>query len=146
MRKVVLLLMQKHDRVEKDLRHILSLDPNHADALNALGYTLVTQGKNMDEALTLITKAISIIPDNPAFIDSMGWLHYRKGNIPKAIDWLTKARKLSRDTDIALHLSEALWAAGKKQDAKSLLTEALADNPEHPELINSLKKIHTSNP
>ena len=65
------------ERLEEDLRTIISIEPDNADAINALGYTLTDQTDRHEEALELIEKALAINPDEAAFIDSMGWVQYR---------------------------------------------------------------------
>lgn len=140
-RSLVRVMLKQHLEVERDLLSILKINPNHADALNALGYTLAIQGGRMNEAMNYLSKAIELSPNNPAFIDSMGWLHYQMGNLPEALDWLKRARKLSNDTDIAVHLGEVLWMSGHKQDAKKLWVEALKLEPEHPNLKQTLDRL-----
>ncbi len=74
------------DRVDasvRDLRRLLALQPGNADALNALGYTLADRTRDQAEALKLIEKALTLKPDEPAIIDSMGWVQYRLGNSNK---------------------------------------------------------------
>ena len=70
------------------MRKILSIDKDSADAMNALGYTWVDLNKNLEEAEALILKAYQMIPDNVAVIDSVGWLHFRKGDYKKAIKFV----------------------------------------------------------
>ncbi|MGH8377786.1 MAG: tetratricopeptide repeat protein, partial [Gammaproteobacteria bacterium] len=76
---------------ESDLHHILSQQPDNADALNALGYTLTVHSTRYQEARVYIEKALQLKPDDPAIIDSMGWVEYRLGNYPQALDYLRKA-------------------------------------------------------
>jgi len=130
-RSVVFGLMHKYPETEKDLGAILALEPNNANALNAMGFTLANQPSRMNEAAPFLEKAISLSPDNPAFMDSMGWLLYKQGKLQEAIVMLGKAYQLSNDGEIAAHLGEVLWAAGKQDAAKAIWNKALlsASNP-----------------
>ncbi|MCS5575441.1 MAG: tetratricopeptide repeat protein, partial [Pseudomonadales bacterium] len=80
--------------LEADLRRIIEIDPDNADALNALGYTLTDQTDRHEEAMELIEKALAIKPDEAAFIDSMGWVQFRLENYEAAIFHLRKALAL----------------------------------------------------
>ncbi len=123
------------DQLEADLRAILDADPNNATALNALGFTLADRNERVQEALGYIKRAYEARPDDPAVIDSMGWVHYRLGNYEQAEQYLRRAFKLLPDGEIAGHLSELMWARGHKVEARSVLREALAKEPEHEYLL-----------
>lgn len=123
------------DILEKNLRTILATDPENADALNALGYTLADKTKRYDEALQLIQQALVYEPDDPAVKDSMGWVQYRMGNLMAAENWLRKAYAQLQDPEIVGHLLEVLVALDKQPEASAILREALADYPEAPELL-----------
>ncbi|MDX1464901.1 MAG: tetratricopeptide repeat protein [Halomonas sp.] len=112
--------------MEADLRHIIEHDPDNATALNALGYTLADadlEGR-LDEARALIERAYELAPDNPAILDSLGWVHYRLGDPARALPWLRRAWAAMQDQEIAAHLIEVLWALGEKAEARALLEEA----------------------
>ncbi len=125
-RSVVLGLLNKNAESERDLRLIISIDPNNANALNALGFTLANQPNRVNEAMPFLEKALALNPDNPAFMDSMGWLLYKLGRNQEAIAMLEKAYKLSGDPEIAAHLGEVLWANGNREAAKSIWKKGLA--------------------
>ncbi|TLF47331.1 tetratricopeptide repeat protein [Halomonas urmiana] len=112
--------------MEADLRHIIDHDPDNATALNALGYTLADadiEGR-LGEARALIERAYELAPDNPAILDSLGWVHYRQGEPARALPWLRRAWTAMQDQEIAAHLIEVLWALGEKAQARVLLEEA----------------------
>ncbi|MCU7803041.1 MAG: tetratricopeptide repeat protein [Candidatus Thiodiazotropha sp. (ex Lucinoma borealis)] len=109
--------LKRVDLLEKDLRKILAAQPKHADALNALGYTLADQTDRLEEAKQYIQQALSLKPDSPAILDSMGWVEYRMGNLESALEFLNKAAELSPDAEIASHLGEVLWQMGQQQRA-----------------------------
>ncbi len=123
------------DRLEADLRAILRADPDNATALNALGFTLADHNERVREALGYIERAYAARPDDPAVIDSMGWVHFRLGNYGQAEQYLRRAFKLLPDSEIAGHLSELMWTQGQKEEARSVLREALAREPQHEYLL-----------
>ncbi len=110
---------------EKDLRTILEIDPDNANALNALGFTLSNQPSRISEAMPLIQKAINLNPENPAYMDTMGWLLFKMGRTQDSITMLEKAYKISGDNEIAAHLGEVLWSSGKKDAAKEVWKKGL---------------------
>ncbi|MCP4270778.1 MAG: tetratricopeptide repeat protein [Gammaproteobacteria bacterium] len=130
---------------ETDLRYILSTDPEHTNALNALGYTLADTNKNLPEALKLIEKAYSSDPESPAIVDSMGWVLYRLGDLTQALQYLQQAYKIDPSSEIAAHLGEVLWEIGKKNKAKEILLIAINKEPENKIVIDTMKKYQISN-
>jgi tetratricopeptide (TPR) repeat protein len=119
------------DLAESDLRAIIDSNPDHADALNALGYTLADRTDRLEEARELIEKAHALKPDEPAILDSMGWVQYRLGNLEVALDYLRRALDAMSDGEIAAHLGEVLWAMGRRDEAWQVWEAALEDHPEH---------------
>ncbi|MGH1370578.1 MAG: tetratricopeptide repeat protein [Cellvibrionaceae bacterium] len=115
--------------LERDLRTILKYDPNNATALNALGYTLADRTDRYEEALELISQALQLKPDDPAIIDSMGWVQYRLGNYEEALLRLREAMKAFPDHEIAAHLGEVLWVSGDKRAAEEAWQEGLKLTP-----------------
>ncbi len=98
--------MKKFDLCEEELKKALKLDPDYHEALNFLGYEYVEWGRDLNEAQNLINKAISLDPDNGAYIDSLGWLNYKKGKIKEASKLLEKASSLLEDPVIYDHLGD----------------------------------------
>ena len=127
------------DLLEADLRLILAEDPNNASALNALGYTLADHNSRVDEALGYIKKALEIRPDDPAVIDSMGWVQFRLGNYAEAETYLRKAFSILEDAEIAGHLVELLWTQGNYDEANKMMDDMLERYPED-EYILELKQ------
>ncbi|TDO12507.1 tetratricopeptide repeat protein [Halomonas ventosae] len=125
--------------MEADLRHIIATDPTNANALNSLGYTLAdadVEGR-LDEARALIERAHALEPDNPAILDSLGWVRYRQGDAEGALVWLERAWAAMPDQEVAAHLIEVLWALGEEQRARELLDQARQRFEERP-LIDEL--------
>ncbi len=85
------------DTLESDLKAVLAKDPNNAQALNALGYTLADRTNRKKEALVYTTRAFKLQPDDAAILDSMGWVNYRLGRYDKAVDFLRKAYARFKD-------------------------------------------------
>lgn len=129
------------DLLESDLRTILQTEPDNAQVLNALGYTLADRTKRYEEALQYIQKAMELQPNDAAVIDSMGWVKYRLGDYEAAVAHLRKANELARDPEIAAHLGEVLWVMGKKNDALKVWEESLKENPGHEVLLQTMKRF-----
>jgi tetratricopeptide (TPR) repeat protein len=129
------------DILEQDLRRIIELDPQNADAMNALGYTLTDQTDRHEEALELIQKALDLKPDEAAFIDSMGWVQYRLNNYSEAIVHLRRALSLFQNDEVAAHLGEVLWVSGEKAEASEIWDKALQLAPDSEILKNVIKRF-----
>lgn len=133
--------LNKLSVMENDLLTIIQNDPQNASALNALGYTLANRGERLDEALTYITRAYALAPDDPAIIDSMGWVQYRLNNLEKAITHLRTAYQIMPDQEIAAHFGEVLWVSGQQEQAKTVWQESLKLNPEGEALKAVMKRF-----
>lgn len=129
------------ESLERDLRHIIKLDPDNATALNALGYTLADRSQRYDEALELINRAYELKPSDPAIIDSLGWVHYRLGNLEKALELLENAFTTFPDPEVASHLVEVMWALGQQDSAETLLNDMLKEHPGNKLLLDAEKKL-----
>ncbi|MCC5887449.1 MAG: tetratricopeptide repeat protein [Gammaproteobacteria bacterium] len=127
--------------LEADLRHILELDPDHAMALNALGYILADRTDRYGEAKALITRALELRPNEPAYIDSLGWVEYRLGNHARARTLLERAYRLMPDHEIAAHLGEVLWVMGKREAALQTWEEGLALDPDSDVLAETMERL-----
>jgi tetratricopeptide (TPR) repeat protein len=137
--------LKRIDLLENDLRKILETDPKHADALNALGYTLADQTDRLEEAKGLIEQALILKPESPAILDSMGWVEYRLGNLDKALEYLEKAAEISPDAEIASHLGEVLWHLGQQQRAMEVWDAANERDPENRFIHPAMKRLGVSN-
>lgn len=115
---------------EKDMQELLSRDPDNFSYLNALGYTLADQTQRFGEAEVYLRKAFRLKPEDPAIIDSMGWLYYRVGNVNEALEYVQKAFNLFPDEEIGTHLAEILWVTGKHAEAGKVWQQLLKANPD----------------
>jgi tetratricopeptide (TPR) repeat protein len=105
------------------------IEPDNVAALNALGYTLADRTTRYREALALIDRARVAAPDNPAIIDSYGWVLFRLGRLREALEQLRRAYMLQKDADIASHLAQVLWALGRRDEARKYFEEARRIDP-----------------
>ncbi|OYV75379.1 MAG: hypothetical protein B7Z66_13190 [Chromatiales bacterium 21-64-14] len=128
-------------RAERDLTLIIERDPANAQALNALGYTLADRTTRYQEALGYIQKALQLSPDDPAILDSMGWVQYRLKHYPQALSYLRRALNASGDAEIAAHLGEVLWVSGDHAAAGKVWKGALKDHPDNEALQNVMKRF-----
>jgi tetratricopeptide (TPR) repeat protein len=131
----------RHDDMERDLRRMIELDPNDADALNALGYTLADQGRNLDEAAALLARAVKITPDSAALLDSLGWLAYRRGDLDGALEKLRAAHARLDDPEVSAHLGEVLWRKGERDEARRIWAAALEREPAHRTLRETMERL-----
>jgi tetratricopeptide (TPR) repeat protein len=128
---------------EARLRKVLTLQPERADAMNALGYGLADRNINLDEARTLIEKAHKIAPEDAAILDSMGWVAFRQGRLKDAEAYLRRALAKFEDGEIAAHLGEVLWAQGNKDDARAMWKKQLLKQPDSDILKKTMKRLDT---
>lgn len=126
---------------EAYLRHLVKLQPDNAHALNALGYTLADHRLQLDEARRLIAKALSLAPDDPFIMDSMGWVMFRQGDMAGALDQLRKAYGVRPDPEIAAHLGEVLWSMGRQDEARQTLQDAQRKDPGNEVLSAAVRKF-----
>jgi Flp pilus assembly protein TadD len=125
-----------------DLRRVLALKPDNVEAMNALGYTLADSGQHLDEATQLLTKALKAKPQEPAIIDSWGWLQYRLGHLDEAEQTLRRAWDKSKDADIGVHLGEVLWKRGKQDQARAVFAQVRKIDPSSKTLHAALERLH----
>lgn len=133
--------VKKFDVMEKELRKVIAAKPDFAAAYNALGYSFADRNTRLNEAVELIEKALSFNPNDHYVLDSLGWAHYRKGNLDNALDLLQKAYKVNADPEIAAHLGEVLWKKGKKVEAKKVWADAIKTNPKNQVLLDTINKF-----
>ncbi|CAI8763068.1 TPR repeat-containing protein PA4667 [Pseudomonas sp. IT-P260] len=128
-------------QMEKDLRLIIKRDPDNAMALNALGYTLSDRTTRYAEAKALIEQAHQINPEDPAVLDSLGWVNFRMGNLDDAEKYLRQALERFPDHEVAAHLGEVLWVKGNQREAKQVWGKFLKDQPDSTILRSTIKRL-----
>ena len=127
---------------EQDMRIILANDPDSVRAQNALGYTLADKTDRYQEALAYITSAYEKSPDDPAVIDSMGWVQYRLGNLDIARQYLQQAWEMTSDSEIGAHLGEVMWQQGDYEAARKVWEQASETSPDNAVLQDTLKRFN----
>lgn len=138
------MLAERIDRVdlmETRLRRVIELQPDHAHAHNALGYSLADRNLRLDEAEALIVRALEISPDDPFILDSLGWVRFRRGDGAAALIHLERAYAKRQDAEIAAHLGEVLWSLSRREDARRILDQALAAHPENTLLVETARRL-----
>ena len=129
------------DQMEAGLRRVIAIKPDYYSAYNALGYSLADRNERLPEARELITKALSFAPDQPALIDSMGWLVFREGKHEEAVKLLRQAYAAFPDPEVGAHLGEALWTSGEQQEALRIWREAQGRDPKNEVLQQTLTRL-----
>jgi tetratricopeptide (TPR) repeat protein len=133
--------LDRLDEVEAHLKRLIELKPDNAQALNALGYTLVDRTQRTAEGLKLIEKALALAPADPFILDSMGWAQYRMGNFDDSEKFLRRALADRPDPEIAAHLGEVLWAKGERDNAKEVWQSQLKETPDNPVLLETVRRL-----
>jgi tetratricopeptide (TPR) repeat protein len=133
--------LDKVDEAEAKLKHLVSLRPDDAQALNALGYTLVDRTPRVDEGLSFIRRAHELSPDDPYILDSLGWAYYRLGRFDDAERFLQKAFAGRADAEIAAHLGEVLWRRGEHDKARAVWKAQLDATPDNRMLKETIERF-----
>lgn len=131
----------KFDVMETELYKLIKLKPDYAAAYNALGYSFADRNIKLKEAQSLLETAVKLSPNDHYMLDSLGWVHYRLGNLSLAADYLRKAYDIQADPEIAAHLGEVLWKQGLQEEAKKIWASALKEFPENDVLLATTKKF-----
>jgi len=132
----------KHDIFEQMMRKVMEIKPDYAQAYNALGYSLLDRNERIQEAMQLVEKASQLAPDDAGIIDSVGWGHYRLGNLEKSLEFLHRAYNVNGDPEIAAHLGEVLWVRGDKDQARKVWGDALKAHQDNEVLQATMKKFN----
>lgn len=127
--------------MESDLREIIQREPDNVTALNALGYTLANRTDRYSEAFALISRALELAPEEPAILDSMGWILYRQGMYSQAVEYLSRAYAKFPDAEVAAHLGEVLWVSGDTATALSIWQDAILKDPNHEVLVKTMQRL-----
>jgi tetratricopeptide (TPR) repeat protein len=125
----------------KNFESLLKARPEDASLLNALGYSLADRNQKLPRAEQLIRKALEASPDNPAFLDSLGWVRFRRGDVEGAIPHLERAYRIFPDAEIASHWGEALWQLGKQPEARAVWARSLARSPDSKPLRATIERL-----
>lgn len=129
-----------HESVEA-LEHLLTQRPDDPVLTNALGYTLADHNLELPRAESLIRRALTVSPDSPAVLDSLGWVRYRQGDAKAAVPMLARAYSIDHDSEIAAHWGEVLWQSGAHAEARRVWAAALARDPDSEALKATLARF-----
>ncbi len=129
------------DVLEKDLRQLIKMQPEHAHAYNALGYTLADRTERIAEAIELLNKAIKLAPHDPFIMDSMGWAYFKAKRFDEAVDFLKRAYAARPDPEIAAHLGEVLWVKGDRDEARRIWQGSIKEHPDNESLRETLTRL-----
>ena len=127
--------------MEQLLKEAIKIKPDYAYAYNALGYSYADRNIKLADAKKYIEIALSISPNNHYIMDSMGWLHFRMGNIEIALQFIEKAYKIQKDPEIAAHLGEILWKMGKLKQAEKVWEESIKTHPSNTVLLETFERL-----
>jgi len=129
------------DAAIKALEVLLRQRPSDMNLANALGFTLADHNRELPRAEQLVRSALRAQPDNPAILDSMGWVLFRRGQASQALPFLQRAFKLYHDGDIGAHCGEALWKLGRQKEARTMWQQALSADPESTALLATARRF-----
>jgi len=133
--------LNRLDEMERLLRKVIALKPDHEHAYNALGYSLAERNLRLPEAKALIQKALEMAPGEPFIADSMGWVEYRIGNHAEALRLLRGAYQSRPDPEIGAHLGEVLWVSGQRDEARKIWREARGRDATNDVLRETLTRL-----
>jgi Flp pilus assembly protein TadD len=128
------------DAGDADFRRALDLEPEQPQVLNYLGYMFLEWGRNFDEALEMISRAVAARPEDGHIVDSLGWAYYRLGRYDEAVAPMERAAELlPQDPIVNDHLGDVYWAVGRKTEARFQWRRALSFGPE-PEDADRIRR------
>ena len=127
--------------VVREMEKVLSLDPNHTDALNYLGYSYADRGINMDQAVELTQRAVSLKPENGYYVDSFGWALFKVGRIEEALNEIERALELVQDDPVIYeHLGEIYFSRDNRKKAQKAWSRSLELDPKNTKLQKRFKE------
>ena len=129
------------DELESRLRRLIEIKPDHAHALNALGFSFAERNIRLDEARTLIERALDLAPNDPFILDSKGWVLFRQGQPEAALEALRRAFGIRADPEIAAHIGEVLWSLGRKDEARQTWEKARKEHPANETLAETIQRL-----
>jgi tetratricopeptide (TPR) repeat protein len=139
--------LKQVDEAERVFRQIIATDPNHAAALNSLGYALVERGRRVPEALELIKRAVTLDPYNGSYLDSLGWAHFKLHQLDLAEASLrTASEQLVTDSVVQNHFGDVLAAKGRLAEAIGAWRRSLSGDGELIDRTEVERKIRDAQP
>jgi tetratricopeptide (TPR) repeat protein len=142
---------KKYDESEAEFRKVLAIDPDNANALNYLGYSLADRNVRLDEAYGMVKKALDLAPDQYAYMDSLAWVYYRQGKLDDAEALLLRALENTKDPTVHDHLGDVYFKEGKTKDAAAQWQASLKeynagnqDEADPEEMAKVTQKLQTA--
>jgi tetratricopeptide (TPR) repeat protein len=130
---------------ERTLRELIARDPLDGNALNSLGYMLAERGEKLDEAIDLLQRALKIEPDNPSYLDSLGWAYFQQGRVDLADAPLTNAAEQLKESSVVQdHLGDLRFRQQRFADAAAAWERALAGDGQaidRPKIEKKLRDV-----
>jgi tetratricopeptide (TPR) repeat protein len=134
--------LKQYDKSEADFRKALSLSKDDPQVLNYLGYSMIDRGVNLDEALGMVKKAVSLKPNDGYITDSLGWAYYTLKNYTDATTYCERAVDLiPSDPTIADHLGDVYWRGGRELEARFQWQHAIDNKPDPIDLLRIQAKL-----
>ena len=134
--------LKEWEKAEPNFKRSLELSANQPEVLNYLGYSWLEMGRNLDQAMDMIRKAVEQRPEDGYIVDSLGWGYYRTGDFENAVKELERAVELRPiDPVINDHFGDALWRVGRKREAAFQWRRALSFEPEDKDRLRIVRKL-----
>ncbi|MFN5046575.1 tetratricopeptide repeat protein [Roseateles sp.] len=133
--------LNRLEQMETLLRKVMAIKPDYYHAYNALGYSLAERNLRLEEAKSLIAKALQYAPSEPFIVDSLGWVEFRLGNHQEALRLLRQAYASRPDAEIAAHLGEVLWTMGDREEALRIWNEGARRDPKNEALRETRQRL-----
>ncbi len=141
-RGIALERSKQWERAEADFRRAIALNPDQPLVLNYLGYSMIDKRIKLPEAMSMISKAVELKPNDGYVVDSLGWAHFQLGEFSEAVKHLERAVELKPDDPIINdHLGDAYWRAGRRLEARFQWQHARDSKPEPEDLQKIEKKL-----
>ena len=133
--------LQKWDMSDDLYIQLIALNQNDAQAYNNYAYSLVERNEEIDYALTLAEKAIEISPNTSAYLDTIGWIHYKLGNYTIAKDFIAKAILIDESSAVILeHYGDVLIKLEDFNEALIFYNKALLIEPNNTTLLSKIEE------
>jgi tetratricopeptide (TPR) repeat protein len=129
----------EYEAADRAYRSAIESDPNNAVVLNNYAFSLADRGVELKYAESLAQRAVELQPDSAAFLDTMGWVHFKRGDHESARTWLTRAAQQDgASAAVYEHLGDACAALGASDEARQAWNQALEMNPDNASLVRKL--------
>ena len=129
------------DMVE-EFEALMQRNEEEPNLLNSFGYSLADKNIQLERAKEMIEKAVAAAPTNSAYVDSLGWVHYRLKNYPRAHELLRWAYSHNKNGEIAAHLGEVLWLLGKRERARLIWLTQYEREPNSSILLDTMARFN----